>query len=59
MKTVILTGINGQLGKAIKTKLISENYNVIGIDLKFTKNSKINSNYICDIADENSVNKFF
>ena len=59
MKTVILTGINGQLGKAIKTKLINENYNVIGIDLKFVKNSKLNFNYISDITDEINVNKFF
>ena len=59
MKKVILTGINGQLGQAIKKKLLLNNFIVLGIDLEKNNDVKNNHNFICDITDENQVNNFY
>ena len=58
MKNVIITGVNGQLGQALKKRLIKEKYNVIGIDLIMKKNNINNNNYKCDISSEKDVSIF-
>ena len=59
MKIAIVTGINGQLGRAIKKKLIKKNFKVIGIDLNKLKDSNQNINYKCDISNEKEVATLF
>ena len=59
MKNILLTGIKGQLGQAIKFELLRQNHRVLGLDLKKDKNFKNNYNYVVDITKENDVKKFF
>lgn len=59
MKNVIITGVNGQLGRALKKRLIKEKYNVIGIDLILKKNNINNNHYKCDISSEKDVSILF
>ena len=60
-ETIIVTGANGQIGKALIFKLIDDNYNVIGIDITHDADTN-NSSYsrvTLDITNENEVQKFF
>lgn len=61
MKTAILTGANGQLGKSYLKTLLDENYYVYAIDLNIdnidcTKNIK---SIQLDITDEKEVHNFY
>ena len=61
MKTAILTGANGQLGKSYLKTLLDENYYVYAIDLNIvdiacTKNIKLIQ---LDITDEKEVHNFY
>ncbi len=62
MKTVIVTGASGQLGKAICKDLIKNDNFVIGVDKQ--KNSELDKlkNFIfkkVDITSQDNVRKFF
>ena len=59
---IIVTGSNGQLGKALVSMLLNYNYEVIGLDLTHDNNLKDHSDYIkitLDITNEDSVINFF
>lgn len=59
MKNVLVVGANGGMGSAIASKLLSENYNVFGIDI--TPSSKVEKlNYFqCDITNEESLSYIY
>lgn len=59
MKNVLVVGALGGMGSAISKKLISENYNVFGLDLSSNCDDK-NLNYLkCDITNEIDVKNVF
>lgn len=59
MNTVIITGANGQLGKAIENKYLAENFDIVKVDL-YSKSKPLGlQEYSVDITNENEVNNFF
>jgi NAD(P)-dependent dehydrogenase (short-subunit alcohol dehydrogenase family) len=61
MKTAILTGANGQLGKAYLNTLLDENYYIYAVDLNINNlESKKNIKPVqLDITNENEVHSFY
>ncbi len=51
-KTIVITGSEGKIGKALKTYFQKKKFRIIGLDIK----KGINSIY-CDITNENDVKK--
>lgn len=47
MNNVIVTGANGFIGKTLVNALISNNYNVVALDVKFDDELLMNSNVVC------------
>lgn len=60
-KTILITGANGGIGDAIIEKFLSENWNVIGLDVN--KSKRINSDNfistICNVTNYNELEKVF
>ena len=52
MKTILITGCNGQIGKSIISQLqnVDDDYYIIGIDKKCEKQERVNEFYCSDIA---------
>ena len=60
MKTIIITGSSGNLGKAVVKKFLSEGYKVIGTDIKEDPANK-HENFehkTVDLTNENEAEKF-
>ena len=53
-KTIVITGSEGKIGKALKNHFYQKNYNVVGLDLK-----KGFKTFKCNIIKENNVKKIF
>ena len=51
-KTIVITGSEGKIGKALKTYFQKKKFRIIGLDIK----KGINSIY-CDVTNENDVKK--
>jgi NAD(P)-dependent dehydrogenase (short-subunit alcohol dehydrogenase family) len=63
MKTVIITGANGNLGTATVKKFLDENYSVIAVDAKddhldFAKGNKNFERQAVDLTNENETENF-
>lgn len=63
MKSIIVTGRTGNLGKAIADKFFNEGYNVAGTVLHDVPaiqevNQVINESYVVDLADEKKATEF-
>ena len=52
MKTIVITGSEGKIGKVLKNHFYKNNYDVVGLDLK-----KGLRTYKCNIVKENDVKK--
>lgn len=55
MKSVLVTGATGGMGKAICTALIDKGYKVYGIDYRESAAIEGLSFYNCDVTDADSV----
>jgi nucleoside-diphosphate-sugar epimerase len=52
MKTILITGCNGQIGKSIISQLQNnDDYYIIGIDRKYEEQERVNEFYYQDLSD--------
>lgn len=61
-KTVLVTGADGDIGRAVCTELTSKGYVVIAIDIRFRDlhwSSSLIQTFEIDLADSTAVDKFF
>lgn len=59
MKNVLLIGACGGMGKSIANKLISNGYNVFGLDIKDNPNIKNLNYYKCDITNKEQLHNVY
>ncbi len=57
MKTAIITGSEGQIGKVFSSKLAQLGYKVIGIDIVSKQSSSVDSYYQVDIAQRSEIER--
>ena len=58
MKTVLISGCEGQVGKLFVKHLLLSGYNVIGLDIADKSENDIEY-YRCDITDKEDVSRAF
>tara|TARA_B100001057_G_scaffold440014_1_gene473648 strand:- start:275 stop:1012 length:738 start_codon:yes stop_codon:yes gene_type:complete len=58
-KNVIITGVNGHLGKNLAKRLLKDEFFVVGIDVIKSKEQNYNLYYNCDITNEINIKKVF
>ena len=59
MKNILITGVNGGMGKETAIKFINNGYRVFGIDIADTCDIKGIEYYKCDITDEECINNVY
>jgi NAD(P)-dependent dehydrogenase (short-subunit alcohol dehydrogenase family) len=59
VRTIVISGSSGNLGKAVSRKFVSEGYQVIGLDAKASTNENGVDHFECDLTSLKATHKTF